>query len=659
MKIGTLNILESQAVKIISDQHAIFSSGRPLTGRHAIVRPSGPRTAWAIVVIAGALAASPGRGQQPAVVLEIPSTTLEVGEVLDAKVVCTNTPRPDPPTFTAPAGLTVELLNSNPASSSMTSIVNGRATHRTTYTFGLRLIGAKAGKYILTPMTIQAEGQTFQTQPVTILVREPAAAQPDGDQEVFVKIAVEPQSLYVTQSLTATLTIGIRRVYINGQVVDYDNLLQTVDARGSALSVFGPQFRPSEMTIADSSGQRHQYLVFRDTKEIRAQEVGVTEIGPVFLRVNYPTSFRRSFWGMGYEPANARRVTARAEAVTVEVKAPPLADRPADFTGAIGQFTVSAAAKPDRVQQGQPVTLSFTVQGGNVEGVAGPNLVAQSELASRFDFAGDELSGDVEGSSKVFRRAIFPRQAGEQTIPPLTWSYFDPEKEQYVTLRTEPIPLLVTPGTEADPAATNAAADPQSTSLTLLRGGLSPNYVDPSQLLADHSFNVPRPALMVTLAVPPLVWLATLIAATRRRRVQSDAGYGRRRNALRHARRALAAAMRQPEPHGQLHGLAAAITDYLSNRYDLPPGILTSSEAAALIAAKTKDAALAASVADFLNACDAVRYAPASVLGLHPAEAHAQVQQWLTRIERNGAVCRPRQSSPGAESTPSRREVRT
>lgn len=606
------------------------------------------------------LLVSSANAQRPGVVLEVPASTLEIGEVIDAKLVCNNTPRPAAPSITSPDGLEVQLASATPSSSTMTSIVNGQASHRTTHAFPVRIKGLRQGRYVIGPITVQAEGQTFQTEPVTLLVRAPAAAQPDGDQEVFVKISVEPQSLYVTETITATLTISIRRVYINGQVVDYDNLLQTVDARGSALSVFGPQFRPSEMTIADSSGKRHQYLVYRDTKEIRAQEVGEMEIGPVFLRVNYPTSFRRSFWGMGYEPANHRRVTARAEAVKVEVKAPPLTGRPADFAGAIGQFTISATAKPDRVQQGQPVTLSFAVQGSNVDGVAGPNLAVQSELTSRFDFTGDELSGDVEGNSKVFRRAVFPRQPGEQTIPPITWSYFDPKQEQYVTLRTDPIPLVVTPGADgatADSAASSQAA--QSTSLTLLRGGISPNYADPAVLLADQSFSVPQPTLMATIAVPPLAWLAVVFATRRRRRMQSDAGYARRRRALRQARKTSAQAMRQPTPQAQLQGLASTITDYLSNRFDMPPGILTSSEAADLIAARTGDRVLAADVADFLNACDAVRYAPASALGLQPQEACTQVERWLARIERNGARTKPADRARLAAAVQSGRGVQT
>jgi hypothetical protein len=47
--------------------------------------------------------------------------------------------------------------------------------------------------------------------------------------------------------------------------------------------------------------------------------------------------------------------------------------------------------------------------------------------------------------SKKFEQAIIPRHAGLREIPPLIFSYFDPEKKKYQTVTSAPIPLHVTP----------------------------------------------------------------------------------------------------------------------------------------------------------------------------------------------------------------------
>ena len=151
-------------------------------------------------------------------------------------------------------------------------------------------------------------------------------------------IEVEPRSLYVTEEYTATLTIGIREVKLGDRTLDIDLLGRVLDQGQSQLSIFpGGDLRQSKRWLPDSRGERHRYGVFTVTKQIRAEEVGAVHVGPVFLKANYPTRVRRGFFGR-YEVTSARRETARADAVTVEVKGPPEEGRPADYTGAIGRF---------------------------------------------------------------------------------------------------------------------------------------------------------------------------------------------------------------------------------------------------------------------------------------------------------------------------------
>lgn len=573
--------------------------------------------------------------------LQIASRTLEVGESVDAQLVCTNTGRPTAPEFTVQEGLDLRVVNATPMMSSMTSIINGRSSQRTTYTYSLRLTAQQAGSYMVGPIRVEADGQSYEAPAVTVNVQNTmSAGRPEGDQIIFATITVEPTSVYVTQTVTATLTIGIRKVYIEDQLVEYDQLLQTIDAAGSTLSIFGPRFNASQMWMTDSQGQRHQYLVYRDIKQVRAEEVGQMQIGPVFLRANYPISFRRSFWGQGLEPAQRTRLTARAEAVAVAVNAPPAEGRPTDFTGAIGLYTMSVTAKPERVEQGQPITLTITIAGSPIEGVAGPDFAVQAELASRFDFTGDEMTGDVErGNTKVFRRAVFPRQLGEQTIPSISWSYFDPQRETYVTLRSEAIPITVDPptGALASESLESGSQPPGALKLTTLRGGISPNHVDVDALLADQTLELTAPAIAGLVAVPPIAWLMTLLLVRRGSRLRSDAGYARRRKAMAEGRALISRALRAADDRHKLQGVGQALTTYLSHRFDLPPGALTPLEARNLLFERLHDEKTADELAEFLNDCDAVRYAPGAATKYAPDQAAKRAGEWMGRMERNGA----------------------
>ncbi|MFQ5590004.1 MAG: BatD family protein [Phycisphaerae bacterium] len=571
--------------------------------------------------------------EPPGIKLRIDTRILEVGEAVDVQLVCTNTGMPTTPQAAIPDGLDLQLLSSTPSHSSQMSIINGRTWQESSYVYSMRLVGVKAGHYKLGPVSVEADGRTYKTEPIEIVVKKttPAAGR-RGDMDMFVEIAVEPTSLYVTETYTASLTIGVRKVVIRGRVYDLD-LLTLLD-RNSQLSIFRDRYTASDRTLTDSRGLSHEYTVYRVEKRIRAEEVGETLVGPVFLKMDYPTELRRGFF-RSLEVARSRRITARADAVAVEVKAPPETGRPAEFSGAIGRFTMEVKAKPLRVEQNQPVTLTIVIKGSPISGVAGPDLSRQAELASRFEFIKDELVGELEGGGKVFRRAIFPRQQGEQTIPPITWSYFDPKREQYVSITSDAIPLTVDPPSASTVAVLPGNAtqtEPTLTPLTLLTGGISPNYVEPVSVLADHSLSFATP-YAVGLVAPPVAWVVLALVAGYRTRLKTDTGFARRRGARRRAASRVAQALRNGTPSAQLEGLARALTTYLSDRFDLPPGRLTPSEVRDLLTARSVDTDMVDAVTSFLEMCDAARYAPSVLSGLSITDASTRIRGWIKRIE--------------------------
>ncbi len=594
--------------------------------------------------------------QRPGVELRIETKTLELGEAVNVQLVCTNTGVPETPEGTIPDGLELKLINSTPSSSSMTQIFNGRRSQRTTYTYRMRLTALKAGEYTLGPITVDVDGTRYETRPVRIVVQESdTASTAQGDRFIFAEIAVTPQSLYVTETFVATLTIGIRKVRINGKDYQIDLLRKVLDQRRSQFSVFADgSVTRTERVLSDFDDLRHDYEVFRVTKRIRAEEVGEYRVGPVFLKANYPTKLRRGFF-QGYEVSRMRKETARAEAVTVEVNAPPEEGRPGDYSGAIGRFAMSVTAKPTRVEQGKPLTLAMSISGSPLEGVAGPDLARQPELASRFDYTNDELVGDVEGGTKTFRRAIFPKQVGEQTIPSVSWSYFDPRKERYVTLTSKPINITVDPASATSTTITllrEAEREQKTTSLTLLTGGISPNFVDPDAVLADQSFALTGP-WVASIVVSPLAWLMVTLATRHRARLRTDADFARRRRARRTAGVRISRALRNGQREQQLYGLAESITGYLADRFGAPPGMLTPDEVRTLLATHGIEETTSAEIVDFLQTCDAVRYAPSAIGTVSVSRAATDVSDWIKRIERMGPVSnRPGEPRTCARAVP-------
>ncbi len=581
------------------------------------------------------------QAQAPGIQLSPRPTRLDLGEAVNLQLVCTNTGVPEAPQAEIPDGLKLELLTATPRSSSFTSIVNGRRSQRVVYTYTLRLTALKEGTHTLGPISVAAETATYQTEAFDIVVRDTeSAAEPNGDRFIFAEITVEPKRLYVTQSYTATLTFGIRKVVINGRQIALQMLRDVLDVRNSQLSVFANgKANRSERILTDSAGVRHRYEIFRVAEEVRAEEVGDLMVGPVFLRANYPTRVRRGIFG-GYEIQRHRRESARASAVVINVLPPPSIGRPDDYTGAIGAFTLAVTAKPTRLELGQPITLTIALRGSPLDGVAGPDLSRQAELASRFDFVGDELIGDVDSGSKVFRRAVFPKQAGEQTIPPIRWSYFDPTLERYVTLTGEPVNITVDPPSGVSGAAPIAldVSPPGNnlTTLTLLSGGISPNFLDAKDVLADQAFRWTTP-WAASLIASPLAWLVVALTSRHRARMKADVNYARRRRAGRAARAALRKARMRAQPTEQLHELSEVLTGYLADRFGFTRGALTPHEVRSLLARNGLDPSVAAKIAGFLESCEVARFAPGVSEELSTARAAKTVLQWIHALEQTGS----------------------
>ncbi|MFI5229273.1 MAG: BatD family protein [Gemmatimonadales bacterium] len=188
---------------------------------------------------------------------------------------------------------------------------------------------------------------------------------------------------------------------------------------------------------------------------------------------------------------------------------PPSAGRPLDYGGAVGNLRVAAHLDTNETRVGDPLLLTVRVSGtGNVKllprppvGVSWATLVNGDERV-QVDTTARRIAG-----SKEFDWVLTPRIAGELDVPPIHYSFFNPESRRYETTATRPAHVFVLPGTLA-------SADTARTE-TLL--ALRPRYRGPlSKPLHDH------PAFWALLALAPLP--AITLRTRERGRVTTDRG---------------------------------------------------------------------------------------------------------------------------------------
>ena len=138
--------------------------------------------------------------------------------------------------------------------------------------------------------------------------------------------------------------------------------------------------------------------------------------------------------------------TKASKPVKINVKPLPTEGRPPEFTGAVGDFQVSARVEDKSIMEGQPFTYKLRFEGkGNAKLVEVPALELPEGL-ELYDKQNEARFFRTGTSFKDFNFLLIPRRQGEFVLPPVSAAVFDPEKKVYVKKASEPVRVIVGKG---------------------------------------------------------------------------------------------------------------------------------------------------------------------------------------------------------------------
>jgi hypothetical protein len=149
--------------------------------------------------------------------------------------------------------------------------------------------------------------------------------------------------------------------------------------------------------------------------------------------------------GMG----RAFTFTKSSEPIKIKVKPLPLEGRPTDYSGAVGDFQVTARIEDNNVVANQPFPLKIRFEGrGNAKLIDIPPF-QPPEGMELYDTQKDSKFFGWGTSFKEFTLLLIPRREGEFVIPPIAASMFDPQTKKYISRATETLKVRVGVGTKS------------------------------------------------------------------------------------------------------------------------------------------------------------------------------------------------------------------
>lgn len=231
-----------------------------------------------------------------------------------------------------------------------------------------------------------------------------------------------------------------------------------------------PRLADGSFLVGEFSPPRQRTMV-RDGRELVAHEftatleptrVGEIQLGPVELLCDLPGPAAGS--GAYFGDSEPRTTTLRSNSPKLSVLPLPARGRPADFTGAVGHFSVARQVVPTTIRAGDPITVTTRIDGvGNIDSyVCQP--IPLPEIRSY------PTSEKRSANRLTCEQILLPTVAVE--IPGAAISFFDPRGGRYLTRRVEPVKVDVLAEPSAAPLpALEAAAQPVD-SREFGRGGL-------------------------------------------------------------------------------------------------------------------------------------------------------------------------------------------
>jgi len=350
----------------------------------------------------------------------------------------------------------------------------------------LRVLPANAGSGAALPNS--AGALALPPAVVSGLAAGATRLTPDGS--AFVRLRLPKHRLYVGEDIPVDIQVGMRE----GLVASL-NGLPTLNGDSFTLNKLSTQPDRTDEVIG---GRQFTVLTWHSL-------LAAVKPGALSLRIETPLTVRMQtrptvpagalgdsdlndffndpFFQNFFGGTTEKDITVASTPAEFNVLALPSENRPVGFSGAVGTFKVNSELSPEIATVGDPVTLRLQVTGaGNFDRVNSTMLGSVDQwktYAPTSSFTAADNAG--YHGRKVFEQPLIAAQPGNQTLPGMAFSYFDPDTGRYETVRTAPLSVAVSPAaagssvTIAPAPIVGAASAAVSGSTT---GGLRPDHIE-------------------------------------------------------------------------------------------------------------------------------------------------------------------------------------
>lgn len=515
-----------------------------------------------------------------------------------------------PPSFN---GFTVV---GGPNQSVSNSWVNGVRSFSKSYTYFLT--PTRKGKITIAQAAIEIDGEVYKTTPVQIEVTQAvnnpnspqARANAIADENLHLVAEISKRNPFLNEAITV-----IYKLYFSSEI----SVSNVNEVEMPKYSDFWSHLIPIpklEIKRGEFKGQPYNYVTWRKTV-LYPQKTGKLVIEPLTLNVSVdvPTN-RRDFFGNRVYQKTPKMITAGQR--VIDVRPLPLAGRPDNFDGAVGDFDLNVKYNKTALKSSESFQATVKVAGrGNLKLFSLPKLSAPSSLEVYEPEHKEEVRTNLLGMQGSIEDTytIIPQYQGNYPIPSVSFSYFDPVKELYVSLQSEeqlidvfegPTASSKTPGAKLS-QKTTINADPYFDFIKL----------DTALLPMDQKNFYGSMIFWILLLSPLLLYLIIVFIKRRSDNYTVDPVSQKQRRAARLSKKYLSSAKKVlGDKENFYNALERALHNYLKAKLSIETADFSKEKIKNLLHQKNSQQETIVAFISILEKCEAARYSPASAVSM-------------------------------------------
>lgn len=511
--------------------------------------------------------------------------------------------------FTPPNFNNFKVL-AGPSQSSSFSSINGKNSYKLTYSYVIQ--PTSKGTFTIPSASITYDGEVIKTNTVRIQVLDAIDIPKDPDdprylasQNIHLVAEISNSKPYVGETISV-----VYKLYVNTNKVNVRNTREVESPSFNGFWNQNIEVKNWEAKNGSYGGVPHKYAIVKKTVLI-PHKGGKLVIDPMEMEITAGVPMgRRDFFGNML--MNDVNFTATSGKKTIQVQELPFQNKPANFSGAVGEYNFSVKASKTELDANESAQVKVQVSGkGNLKLIKLPGIETPKELEVYEPEHKDNIKTTLGGlyGDVYDQYTIVPQFRGKFKIPEVSFSYFNPKDEKYHTINTNPIIINAIsgkmPNEEATVFANKKTIVGEENDIRYIHLKTKLNSLEEKEDF--YSSNLYYFLLIFPLLSIPL---GIFIGKKKEKRDQDIVG-NKRRKANRLARKYLSKAQKELGKKEEFYiALEKALHNYLKAKLRVETSEISIERISEILIGKNVDEETVLEFSKVLNNCDFARYTP-------------------------------------------------